>query len=360
MVNWSEPTTVMAQAAVFTQLLWVLLGIIGWEYITTLQFEYKTIRKWKEFKVFYFICRYSILLALIVLNVINNTKTEINCQAMYTLAQFLGNIAIGTTSNLLMFRAIAIWSRSIWVVVPLVLVALGHWAILFHGIIAVRATWNAAVGVCVVTGTSNIFLRLLYNYTMAFDFLVLILSVAGLMRTGHGRGSGLWNLLFQDGIAYFAVAFVGNLVAAIFAILHLNAAMDIMFTVPAAVFSAIVAMRCVRRLSDWTGKDVYVQYVIFLTSSPTLRAYGRRKPNSSSARATGGSRQQTSGKKTNATGPGVNIGMDTYSSNTGEISFYRGQDSTLDLERATHTRSVEEIVDNDKKYPHQASFMPIH
>ncbi|ELU40782.1 hypothetical protein AG1IA_05225 [Rhizoctonia solani AG-1 IA] len=133
MVNWSEPTTVMAQAAVFTQLLWVLLGIIGWEYITTLQFEYKTIRKWKEFKVFYFICRYSILLALIVLNVINNTKTEINCQAMYTLAQFLGNIAIGTTSNLLMFRAIAIWSRSIWIVVPLVLVALGHWAILFHG-----------------------------------------------------------------------------------------------------------------------------------------------------------------------------------------------------------------------------------
>ncbi|QRW18053.1 hypothetical protein RhiXN_02977 [Rhizoctonia solani] len=258
---------------------------------------------------------------------------------MYTLAQFLGNIAIGTTSNLLMFRAIAIWSRSIWIVVPLVLVALGHWAILFHGIIAVRATWNAAVGVCVVTGTSNIFLRLLYNYTMAFDFLVLILSVAGLMRTGHGRGSGLWNLLFQDGIAYFAVAFVGNLVAAIFAILHLNAAMDIMFTVPAAVFSAIVAMRCVRRLSDWTGKDVYVH---------------------SSARATGGSRQQTSGKKTNAAGPGVNIGMDTYSSNTGEISFYRGQDSTLDLERATHTRSVEEIVDNDKKYPHQASFMPIH
>ncbi|ELU40783.1 hypothetical protein AG1IA_05226 [Rhizoctonia solani AG-1 IA] len=211
---------------------------------------------------------------------------------------------------------------------------------------------------------------------MAFDFLVLILSVAGLMRTGHGRGSGLWNLLFQDGIAYFAVAFVGNLVAAVsqtkvpivlWAVLPMSIiadtnsiSMDIMFTVPAAVFSAIVAMRCVRRLSDWTGKDVYVQYVIFLTSSPTLRAYGRRKPNSSSARATGGSRQQTSGKKTNAAGPGVNIGMDTYSSNTGEISFYRGQDSTLDLERATHTRSVEEIVDNDKKYPHQASFMPIH
>ncbi|KAJ1307641.1 hypothetical protein OPQ81_001735 [Rhizoctonia solani] len=300
-----------------------------------------TLKKWKEFKwplVFYFMCRYSILLALIVLNVINNTKTEINCQAMYTLAQFLGNVSIGTTSNLLMFRAIAIWSRNIWVVVPLVLVALGHWAILLHGIIAVRAVWNPLAGVCVVTGTSNVFLRLLYNYTMAFDLLVLIVSVAGLTRAGHGRGSSLWNLLFKDGVAYFTVAFIGNLIAAIFAILHLNPAMDIMFTVPAAVFSAIVAMRCVRRLSDWAGKDVYVH----------------------SSSRTASSRQQTSGgKKMNATGPGVNIDMETYT-NTADISFYRGESTTVDLERAT-LPSVDDIADdNDKKYSQQTSFMPIH
>lgn len=34
-----------------------------------------------------------------------------------------------------------------------------------------------------------------------------------------------------------------------------------MFTVPAATFSSIVACRAVMRLSDWTGKDVYVQCV---------------------------------------------------------------------------------------------------
>ncbi|KEP52193.1 putative transmembrane protein [Rhizoctonia solani 123E] len=344
MVNWSDPATMMAQAAVFAQILWVLLGIIGWEFITTLDFEYRTIKKWREFKwpmAFYFMCRYSIFIALVVLNVINNTKTEINCQAMYTLAQFLGNVSIGTASNLLMFRAIAIWSRNTWVVVPLVLVALGHWSILLHGIIAVRATWNATVGVCVVTGTSNIFLRLLYNYTMAFDLLVLILSVAGLTRGGNGRESGLWSLLFKDGIAYFTVAFVGNLIAAIFAILHLNAAMDIMFTVPAAVFSAIVAMRCVRRLSDWAGKDVYVH---------------------SSERTAGSSRQRASpGKKVNATGPGVAINMETYS-NTADVQFYRSDSTTVDLEQATEFHSVDGIADedHDKKYPQQTSFMPLH
>lgn len=42
--------------------------------------------------------------------------------------------------------------------------------------------------------------------------------------------------------------------------------MDIMFTVPAAVFSTIVACRAVRRLSEWAHKDVYVQYVFCLAS----------------------------------------------------------------------------------------------
>ncbi|KAG8694952.1 hypothetical protein FRC09_009488 [Ceratobasidium sp. 395] len=227
MVNWSDPATIMSQATVFAQLLWVLLGIMAWEIISTISFDIRTIRNIRDFKwplSFYFVCRYSILIALIMLNYVNNVKTEINCQASYTFAQFTGNVTIGTTSNLLMFRTMAIWSRNIWVVGPLVLIALGHWAILLHGVIALRSVWNPTVGVCVVTGTSNIFLRLLYGYTMTFDLLVLVLSIAGLMRTGHGRGSGLWKLLFRDGIAYFTVAFVGNLIAAVFAILHLNPA----------------------------------------------------------------------------------------------------------------------------------------
>ncbi|KAG8747301.1 hypothetical protein FRC10_001480 [Ceratobasidium sp. 414] len=350
MVNWSDPATIMSQAAIFAQILWVLLGIMSWEIVSTISFDIRTIRNIRDFKWplgFYFACRYSILIALVMLNFVSNVKTEINCQASYTFAQFFGNVTIGTTSNLLMFRTMAIWSRNVWVVGPLVLIALGHWAILLHGIVAVRAVWNSTVGVCVVTGTSNLFLRLLYGYTMAFDLLVLVLSVTGLMRAGHGRGSGLWKLLFRDGIAYFTVAFVGNFIAAIFAILHLNPAMDIMFTVPSATFSAIVACRAVMRLSDWAAKDVYVH---------------------SSTRAT--SRQASSNKRTNKSGPapGVHISMNTYSNNTesnADVSFYHSHTqsglTTVDLERATNVQSVEEAHDDDtdKKYG-GASFMPMH
>lgn len=335
----------MSQAGIFGQVMWVLLGIMSWEIISTIKFDYRTVTNLKEFKwplTFYFTCRYSILVALILLNFVNSVKSEINCQASYTSAQLFGNIAIGTASNLLMFRSMAIWSRTLWVVIPLTLIALGHWAILLHGVIAVRSVWSPVANVCVVTGTSSLFLRLLYGYTMAFDLLVLVLSVAGLMRTGHGRGSGLWKLLFRDGIAYFAVAFVGNFIAFIFAILHLNAAMDIMFTVPAATFSSIVACRAVMRLSDWTGKDVYVH---------------------SSARMS--SRQPSSAKRSKSTNPGVHISMDTYSKNSNaEVEFYRGGQSgmsTIDLERATNGQSVDEIIDVDKDMKYSGtSFMPMH
>jgi hypothetical protein len=78
---------------------------------------------------------------------------------------------------------------------------------------------------------------------MVFDLMVLVVSTAGLLRSGGTQGSDLWKLLFRDGIAYFFVAFVGNAVASVssfvaftlsswlnlagfqvFTILHLNAA----------------------------------------------------------------------------------------------------------------------------------------
>lgn len=50
---------------------------------------------------------------------------------------------------------------------------------------------------------------------MAFDLTVLVVSTFGLLRSGGTQGSGLWKLLFRDGIVYFMVAFVGNAVAAV-------------------------------------------------------------------------------------------------------------------------------------------------
>ncbi|CEL58135.1 hypothetical protein RSOLAG1IB_02880 [Rhizoctonia solani AG-1 IB] len=322
MVNWSDPEIIAKQAVAFSQLLLVLLGLYTWEIFNNLGFDYNIIVNWRDFKwpmVVYFVCRYSIWVGVTMLIVANNFINELDCQVFYTITQLFGNIAIGTASGLLMLRGIAIWSRNRYILFGLLFIALGHWAILFLGVISVRSTWDPETSVCVVTGTSTTLLRLIYGYTMAFDLVVLVVSTAGLLRSGGWQGSDLWKLLFRDGIVYFVVAFVGNGIAAVFTILHLNAAMDIMFTVPAAVFSTIVACRAVRRLSEWARQDVYIH------------SRSRSVQNSSGA----------ANNKREAQRPAVQITMETYTAQR-EDSFYHverpgARPARVDLEAPDHS-----------------------
>ncbi|KAG9104049.1 hypothetical protein FRC06_005946 [Ceratobasidium sp. 370] len=275
-----------------------------------------------------------------MLNVANSITYKLNCQIFYTIIQLFGNIAIGTSSALLMLRVIAIWSRNRYILLGLLTIALGHWTILFLGVISVRSAWNPAANVCIVTGTSTTLLRLVYGYTMAFDLMVLIVSTAGLLRSGGRQGSDLWKLLFRDGIVYFVVAFVGNAVASVFTILHLNAAMDIIFTVPAATFSCIVACRAVRRLSEWAHQDVYVH-----SHSRTGPAPAARKPE--------------------VQRPGIQITMETYTAYVGAIqnndAFYQVeppvQPTTVDLERGMTNSDDEATLQH--KNSSQKSFAPL-
>ncbi|KIO32231.1 hypothetical protein M407DRAFT_18801 [Tulasnella calospora MUT 4182] len=259
MVNWMDPARIQADAAVFSKLMLVCLGLYAWEVIVTFPYDMTIFtgkRKFKYPMVFYFSCRYALFFSLLGINIALNSTTRLNCQALYVFNQLMGNIAIATASTLLMLRTIAIWSRNLMIVVPLCILALGQWGILLHGVITVHAVYSDVARSCVVTDTLPVFLDLIYVYTMGYDLLVLLISSIGLVRTS-GR-SDLWTLLFQDGIVYFVVAFTANCVATVFLLLDLNPAMNIMATVPAAVASSIVACRGFVRLSTWANKDVYL------------------------------------------------------------------------------------------------------
>jgi hypothetical protein len=54
------------------------------------------------------------------------------------------------------------------------------------------------------------------------------------------------------------VSFLANLIATVFMLLNLNAVMSIIFNVPAAVSSTIVASRAVRRLADYGNSTAEV------------------------------------------------------------------------------------------------------
>ena len=59
-------------------------------------------------------------------NVSLNITSPIDCQALYTINQVAGNVAIGTASTLLALRTVAIWSRNPWVVGPIGILGLGR------------------------------------------------------------------------------------------------------------------------------------------------------------------------------------------------------------------------------------------
>ncbi|KAF8918616.1 hypothetical protein CPB85DRAFT_1430319 [Mucidula mucida] len=281
MVDWQSPEEVLQDGVFFGRFMHVLLGIYVWEWFTSLKFDWEHFSGRRPFRwplIFYFLNRYCLLFALIGM--------EINCQALYTYNQVLGNAAIGLASINLSLRTIAVWSRSIYIVVPVIMVILGHWSLLLHGVL-LKATWVPGQG-CVITETDNKLLAITFIYGMAFDFTVLMLTAWKLVFSAPsavriGR-SMLVTLIFGDGLIYFVVAFLSNLLATIFMLLNLNAVMSIIANVPAAVASTIVACRAVRRLCKYTqqGPDflgtTMASSLAFRTTGATTTATIPKRP----------------------------------------------------------------------------------
>jgi len=103
---------------------------------------------------------------------------------------------------------------------------------------------------------------------MVFDLIVLVLNAWKLLGMGVGigvgrgtsAGSGIGRMIFGDGLIFFLIAFLSNALATVFMLLNLNSFMSVIFNVPAAVASTIVASRAVRRLTNFgaQGPEVFV------------------------------------------------------------------------------------------------------
>jgi len=157
-------------------------------------------------------------------------------------------MAVGMASVNLSLRTVAVWGQKWYIVGPLVVISIGHWSLLLHGVL-LTAAWVPGQG-CVITSTDSKILSVSFIYSMAFDLIVLVLTAFKLVRP-TGTTSHLVNMIFADGLAYFIAAFLANLIATIFMTMNLNPVMSIIANVPAAVTSTIAASRVVRRLANF-------------------------------------------------------------------------------------------------------------
>ncbi|KAJ7634579.1 hypothetical protein FB45DRAFT_1025512 [Roridomyces roridus] len=252
MTDWHSQDEVNKDGAAFNRLIHVLLGLYLWEWCTSLEFDWDFVSGKRVFRwpmIFYFLNRYCLLFALVGITIALNVTSQIDCQSLYAFNQTFGNASIGLASINLALRTIAVWNRrrSIWL--PLLAMILGHWALLLRGI-KLKAEWDPLQG-CIITSTNSRFLAAIFIYSMILDLTVLCLMAYKLNSFPTGGESKLVSLIFKDGLVYFVIAFLSNLLATIFMLLALNPVMSIIADVPAAISSTIVACRVVRRLSNY-------------------------------------------------------------------------------------------------------------
>ncbi|KDQ58622.1 hypothetical protein JAAARDRAFT_128548 [Jaapia argillacea MUCL 33604] len=269
MVDWQSPEEIARDGVVFANFMHLLLGLYLWEFCISLPFDWDYIRGKRVFRwpmTFYFANRYLLLFVLVGIVVSLNVTAPINCQALYTFNQFCGNATIGLASINLSIRTMFLWLRKWYIVGPLVVIIIGHWSILMHGVL-LKAAYFPGQG-CVVTEASGPIIAAAFVYAMAFDFIVLILTGIRLTfparRRSMGQEATLTRLIFTDGLIYFLIAFLANLITTArnlffhdhtFVLLDLNPIMSVITNVPAAMASTIVATRVVRRLKNFSSQS---------------------------------------------------------------------------------------------------------
>ncbi|PFH50609.1 hypothetical protein AMATHDRAFT_60714 [Amanita thiersii Skay4041] len=311
MVDWNSQAEIIKDARAFDRFIHTLLGLYIWEWFTSLDFDWQFITGKRKFRwpmIFYFLNRYCLMFALIGIAIALNVTTEIDCQGLYTFNSLFGNAAVGLSSINLSLRTMAVWSKKWYIVIPLVAVILGHWSLLLHGVL-LKAAWSDEMKQCIITETNNRILAISFIYSMAFDFTVLSLTAWKLLYPSTGR-SRLVSLIFNDGLIYFVIAFLANLLATIFMLLNLNPVMSIIANVPAAIASTIVACRAVRRLTNFTNQG---PELLPSTTQGTTLAF-RSGPSVL--------RPKISTKVNGMSGDGVHVQMETFESpSTGYLDY---------------------------------------
>ncbi|KIJ92967.1 hypothetical protein K443DRAFT_684893 [Laccaria amethystina LaAM-08-1] len=330
MPDWKSPAELQKDAAALIKLIHVLVGVYVYEWFLSLNFDFSFLlgrRKFRWPMIFYFANRYLLLFALVGIIISMNVTSKVDCQALYTFNQIAANAAMGLASINLSIRTLAIWSQNKYIICFLVLIILGHWSLILQGI-QLKATWVDGVG-CAITRTNNTILAAIFIYSMCFDLIVLLLNTYKLLgindKTANLLGrSRLAQMIFEDGLIFFIIAFLANLCATVFMLLNLNQIMTIFFNIPAVIASSVVACRAVRRLTNFTNSG--------------LEVYG---PTSSSAGVTGmaPTRGLTSHHHLKSGGgvkAGVHVQMETFMHNEDTLTFTnrkdQGSETDVDLD----------------------------
>ncbi|TFK51894.1 hypothetical protein OE88DRAFT_1807802 [Heliocybe sulcata] len=255
MVHWKSPSEIATDTEVYARLWPIFMGIYIYDFLQTFWFEWKLVTRKLPFKwpyIPYFVGRYSLIVMFGVMNTPEFGQPG-HCDGRFYVLTISTAFGTGCASLNLAIRTIIIWHRQMVITAIVVLLVLGQWAVLFLSAGKfIHTGTGQRYGVCLAEKIYNSELLTCYIYTLIFDLIILAGALAGLLKdtpTAHvWRLSDIRRLLVVQGLGYFLITLVINVVSAVFAALKLNPIMDIMLGIPALVISMIASSRCVTGL----------------------------------------------------------------------------------------------------------------
>ncbi|KAH9173109.1 hypothetical protein EDB89DRAFT_2242500 [Lactarius sanguifluus] len=251
MTDWKSPAVAAADYFALLKLCHVMAGILIWEFVVYIGFEYSFFAGKRQFCssfLLYLGARWFPMFAIIVILVGFDSANRINCQA-YVISIFLFSyLSAISASALIGLRIAAIWGLNKIVVSIAFIAWLVQTGFLIHGVAVLRATWSG--GICTITNPSKTRNNILV--ALVTDLVLLVLMFTGLLRWQNSRQRGsVWWLLYTQGLAWMIIVVVAEALITVFILLNLNDAMNLMFQVPALLTLTICASRMYRGLADY-------------------------------------------------------------------------------------------------------------
>jgi len=182
-----------------------------------------------------------------------NLTIEFDCNAYYQIAIFFAYYAHGCIALLIVLRAIAIWERRAIVIALVIPIWLLDISWLTIGIMKIHASWDPSIAMCRFRDTGA--QRDTIIIAFATDVFLLGITLVGVLR--KRSDSGLWRLLYHQGILGLVVATVAEVPITTFISLNLNDPMNMMFLPPHLIIMSISTTRMYSNLTTYRTSPVY-------------------------------------------------------------------------------------------------------
>ncbi|KAF9529816.1 hypothetical protein CPB83DRAFT_851624 [Crepidotus variabilis] len=254
---------------IVTRLLVFWTGLYVWEVLTSLWYEIGFVSGTRVFHwhlVPYIVSRYSQLIGLISLLYLSNSTRQGNCEAAYLLSFFL-ELSVLAASITFALRTIAIWMNRV------VTICLWGMVVVYAVLVVLSTAMNKSgnySGRCSYVNPRRAYsiVTIIRVYSMIFDGVVLLLNIYKL-RTSFKFGvhRRLFRLLFTQGLIYFIIAFLSNLVAVVFLLSTSNPFLGLTVTESASVLTVVAACRSVRHLDQSMIQGTRTQYALTTIST---------------------------------------------------------------------------------------------